>query len=1363
MSTSPLPKLAASPSKGCLMLMLPEVEAKKIRAWGKENITSDELVGDGLETEIHTTALYGFDLDVAAKDVLSHLSAGPMKISLGKIKRFKADDNRPDSDVLVIEVKSEELNTLNAELKKKFNVTSFYKTFNPHVTLGYVKPGALPDLNGEAPFDEAEFDCGEMIYSTGQSGARDKTTIKLDELAKQAADPFDGIFARALEREGGHSRVTFDSGGVTKGGIAETSGRSAAEIRALTPEQIRSIYRQTWDTTGAQFPNAGAGEIYFDHALNAGAPKATKVLQATLNRLRAQRPPLPVTGHFGPQTRAAVGEVDPAALAARLHEAGIAQRADLVARNPAKYQRYDAGWKNRATALGKSPLVAPLLSPAAPVKVKGTLQPQPVAPVKVKGTLQVPASVGLPNDGDKPSPTPAGAVRSLPMLSAPAGERAVKGASNAFARAIAAGLLKGPQNLSRLADSLPAGVTRQIGKAPLGRGMEGAVYKGFTGGGVGNTAIKTFFDSPRALALRTAFLGQTITPGPWAITGGAAGVRSMLGKGSISLRASLMKSLPALFPAIHGGHARGYVTELLKEIPIRPPTPDPRHWLKHLRNIKQDMANVPGYMKERTRGDYLSNKAEMYQFYSTKLRESFKARHRASYPEEMLNQRITDVAGRGHVSGMTLLPFKGKTLGVGDFIPEARHNVMLNSQGKAVISDPMIQRIIPPGTPARAPRLPWDGWAASPVRSAALAKQSSLASALRKARNDTHIDPTEGQAEAGNYRKGRMVFRGIPIAIENPKGTTRSGKDKGGKAWSQVMSADYGYFTGSKAVDGDAVDCFIGPDHDSDVVVVIDQYKGDTFDESKFVLAVASQKQGEKLYLAHYPKGWKLGPVSTTTLPELRTWLKSDNTKTPFHKQIKMHTPVTKAAAALALVTKLAAEEKDYSLYYFEGRNTGIAARSEEEARSKKRRGGEELVAVRKPSDSEKRHMGAGKWVRTRADGLPPGKSTAEGRGLGPPPKAYQKAARLALVCKMAGTTPPTISRWVTNPMTGARTLETTDNSANIGLLERNKGLGGLAGNVASNVWNFAGSAAEVGTQLLNPAGRISAGLGLAGKGYGMAQDATVNRDYYAKGLATGKFNEGEKLVRTSTPYRDDYGWEDLHADANRPGSSWANPGDWGSKILGHNNPLSKSLATVGLGAANGYQSLSNSYLARQPGGYTKQKNLPQYDQPSAEQLSGRGWQPPGKAAALQYVTKAAFKQDGFFKFNDIQGDPSSFLQAAGGVKGMAGDAVALGTQAAGASLGYTLSAALNAGRLIRDAVPALGEGLWNTLRHPVDTVKALSGETPKSQANRENRVPRLFTHLRNMLVPKMPDQPVRINNLIGGFADQVLTPLRKS
>ena len=83
----------------------------------------------------------------------------------------------------------------------------------------------------------------------------------------------------------------------------------------------------------------------------------------------------------------------------------------------------------------------------------------------------------------------------------------------------------------------------------------------------------------------------------------------------------------------------------------------------------------------------------------------------------------------------------------------------------------------------------------------------------------------------------------------------------------------------------------------------------------------------------------------------------------------------------------------DIKLYYFEGRNTGIAATSLKEARKKKKRGGDKLVKVRTPTAAEKKKMRNGEWVRTRKDGKSPEKSKyGKGRGKGPPRKKKDSA-----------------------------------------------------------------------------------------------------------------------------------------------------------------------------------------------------------------------------------------------------------------------------------------------------------------------------------------------------------------------------------
>lgn len=59
-------------------------------------------------------------------------------------------------------------------------------------------------------------------------------------------------------------------------------------------------------------------------------------------------------------------------------------------------------------------------------------------------------------------------------------------------------------------------------------------------------------------------------------------------------------------------------------------------------------------------------------------------------------------------------------------------------------------------------------------------------------------EPTQAQIEAGNYKKGHIKVHGLDIAVENPRGSTRSGKNPDGSDWSHTMSDHYGYIKKTK-------------------------------------------------------------------------------------------------------------------------------------------------------------------------------------------------------------------------------------------------------------------------------------------------------------------------------------------------------------------------------------------------------------------------------------------------------------------------------------------------------------------------------------------------------------------------------------
>lgn len=168
---------------------------------------------------------------------------------------------------------------------------------------------------------------------------------------------------------------------------------------------------------------------------------------------------------------------------------------------------------------------------------------------------------------------------------------------------------------------------------------------------------------------------------------------------------------------------------------------------------------------------------------------------------------------------------------------------------------------------------------------------TDLAVQIATARKQTAKPTSKAQAQAGNYAKGKIRMHGMVISLENPKGSTRSGTDPNGKAWSVTMKADYGYINGTEGKDEDHVDVFIGPNPDAEMVFVVDQVSPSSgrFDEHKVMLGYLSETDAKAAYLAHYEDGWQgLKNITPLTMRQFRWWLdKGDQTKPMNGVQVK--------------------------------------------------------------------------------------------------------------------------------------------------------------------------------------------------------------------------------------------------------------------------------------------------------------------------------------------------------------------------------------------------------------------------------------------------------------------------------------------
>ncbi|MDX7753339.1 PLxRFG domain-containing protein [Aeromonas caviae] len=155
---------------------------------------------------------------------------------------------------------------------------------------------------------------------------------------------------------------------------------------------------------------------------------------------------------------------------------------------------------------------------------------------------------------------------------------------------------------------------------------------------------------------------------------------------------------------------------------------------------------------------------------------------------------------------------------------------------------------------------------------------------IEAARAEVAPEPTEAQKEAGNYKKGHLKLQGLDIALENPKGSTRSGTDQDGRAWQSTMAHDYGYIKRTLGADGDHVDVFIGDKPDSETVYVVDQVDPKTgkFDEHKVMMGFSDEQAAREGYLGNYEAGWKgLGAIKAMPVESFKRWVKEGDTTKP--------------------------------------------------------------------------------------------------------------------------------------------------------------------------------------------------------------------------------------------------------------------------------------------------------------------------------------------------------------------------------------------------------------------------------------------------------------------------------------------------
>lgn len=148
--------------------------------------------------------------------------------------------------------------------------------------------------------------------------------------------------------------------------------------------------------------------------------------------------------------------------------------------------------------------------------------------------------------------------------------------------------------------------------------------------------------------------------------------------------------------------------------------------------------------------------------------------------------------------------------------------------------------------------------------------------------NDSPM-PTPAQKEAGNYKKGNLTFCGFAIAIENPKGSNRTGIDPNGNEWSIELKNHYGDIRGTMGADGDPIDVFLGDNDKATRAFIVNQTdESGNFDEHKVMLGFDNAGEAIHAYLDNYEDGWNnYSEIVDMSTFDFEWWLRTGDMTSP--------------------------------------------------------------------------------------------------------------------------------------------------------------------------------------------------------------------------------------------------------------------------------------------------------------------------------------------------------------------------------------------------------------------------------------------------------------------------------------------------
>lgn len=159
---------------GCAMLYLDFDESILTGTITNSDLYDDENGHYGLETEPHTTLLYGLHTNIpdgVVSQIINQVSFGDIKLTNASIF-----DGNADYDVLKFDASGEGLQRAN-ELLRKLPHSNDYSEYHPHMTVAYLKKGKWQQYTNK--FRDMYFEVSPLYVMYSKSdGSKHKFKIR---------------------------------------------------------------------------------------------------------------------------------------------------------------------------------------------------------------------------------------------------------------------------------------------------------------------------------------------------------------------------------------------------------------------------------------------------------------------------------------------------------------------------------------------------------------------------------------------------------------------------------------------------------------------------------------------------------------------------------------------------------------------------------------------------------------------------------------------------------------------------------------------------------------------------------------------------------------------------------------------------------------------------------------------------------------------------------------------------------------------------------------------------------------------------------------------------------------------------------